>query len=285
MSPGFDIAAPPALEAIKLEAVDTFLIAIGVVALPAVAASLARVPEMGWHPLMALHLGIAATVVVSALFRHRMSRVLKARLLVLLFLLLGIGGVLTLGLVGNGPMLLLVSVFIATTAIDNRAGTGVGAVSALVLLAAGVATHRGLLVPAADPSEYVVAAGSWATTLAAYVLLALVAVNVLGRLNTRLGDTAASLDAERGALERSNAELAATNAELAAAIAARQEAETELEQLQAILPICSCCKAIRDGDGNWLAPESYFRREKAIEFSHSYCPACAEAALADDHDC
>ncbi len=40
------------------------------------------------------------------------------------------------------------------------------------------------------------------------------------------------------------------------------------------IPICSCCKSIRDKNGEWRPPESYFRKHLELKFTHSICPKC-----------
>lgn len=40
------------------------------------------------------------------------------------------------------------------------------------------------------------------------------------------------------------------------------------------LPICSCCKQIRDSSGSWIQLENYFRTYLNIRFTHSLCPGC-----------
>lgn len=47
-----------------------------------------------------------------------------------------------------------------------------------------------------------------------------------------------------------------------------------LRHLEGILPICSACKKIRDGQGAWHAVESYVAERTEAEFSHGICPDC-----------
>lgn len=49
---------------------------------------------------------------------------------------------------------------------------------------------------------------------------------------------------------------------------------TELMELRNILPICSCCRKIRNQDDYWQAVEEYLRKNTQIRFSHSICPDC-----------
>jgi CheY-like chemotaxis protein len=41
-----------------------------------------------------------------------------------------------------------------------------------------------------------------------------------------------------------------------------------------MLPICSCCKQIRDEGGSWTQPEEYFRDRFNFLFTHTLCPEC-----------
>jgi PAS domain S-box-containing protein len=53
----------------------------------------------------------------------------------------------------------------------------------------------------------------------------------------------------------------------------------EIRTLRGILPICSSCKKIRDDKGYWQQVEVYVRDHTYANFSHSYCPECAEKAM------
>jgi hypothetical protein len=65
---------------------------------------------------------------------------------------------------------------------------------------------------------------------------------------------------------------AAANRELEAALA-------QVTQLQGLLPICSYCKKIRDGEDYWHQVENYFATRTDVKFSHSFCPGCYERVL------
>lgn len=57
-----------------------------------------------------------------------------------------------------------------------------------------------------------------------------------------------------------------------------QTALAEVKTLQAILPICSYCKKIRDDD-SWQTVERYISQRTNTEFSHSICPTCFETEV------
>lgn len=58
-----------------------------------------------------------------------------------------------------------------------------------------------------------------------------------------------------------------------------QKALAEIKALRGILPICSVCKKIRDDTGSWRQMEAYISNHSEAEFSHGYCPECAQKAI------
>jgi len=64
-----------------------------------------------------------------------------------------------------------------------------------------------------------------------------------------------------------------------AQVALKKAQEMEIEELQAILPICSYCKKIRNDRNYWEQIESYISNHSNTLFSHSICPDCAEKAM------
>jgi len=68
--------------------------------------------------------------------------------------------------------------------------------------------------------------------------------------------------------------------------AAFRQAMSEIKVLHGILPICAQCKKIRNEAGAWEQMEAYISEHSESQFSHGYCPECAqklraEAGLAD----
>ena len=55
----------------------------------------------------------------------------------------------------------------------------------------------------------------------------------------------------------------------------------QVKKLEGLLPICACCKKIRDQENNWKQLESYISQHSEATFSHGYCPECHEKALGE----
>jgi phosphoserine phosphatase RsbU/P len=53
-----------------------------------------------------------------------------------------------------------------------------------------------------------------------------------------------------------------------------EEALTQVQQLQGLLPICSYCKKVRDDGNYWQQVESYIAQRSSVNFSHCICPDC-----------
>lgn len=57
-------------------------------------------------------------------------------------------------------------------------------------------------------------------------------------------------------------------------VAELRTALVEVKSLQAILPICSYCKKIRDDANYWRSVEAYISEHTNARFSHGICPSC-----------
>jgi hypothetical protein len=50
----------------------------------------------------------------------------------------------------------------------------------------------------------------------------------------------------------------------------------KMKYLEGILPVCMTCKRIRDSRGAWQPIEEYIRDRSEADFSHGFCPDCAD---------
>jgi PleD family two-component response regulator len=70
-------------------------------------------------------------------------------------------------------------------------------------------------------------------------------------------------------LQEQNEELQASNQGLAAALA-------QVRRLSGLLPMCANCKKIRNDQGYWEQVEVYIHEHSEADFSHGFCPDCAQ---------
>jgi hypothetical protein len=55
-----------------------------------------------------------------------------------------------------------------------------------------------------------------------------------------------------------------------------KQALTQVKTLKGLIPICACCKKIRDDKGFWNLIESYIESHSEALFSHGMCPDCMD---------
>jgi PAS domain S-box-containing protein len=72
-------------------------------------------------------------------------------------------------------------------------------------------------------------------------------------------------------------------AERARLISALQDALTQVKTLSGLLPICDCCKNIRDDQGYWNRIEAYIKKHSDAEFTHGICPECMQKLCPDKY--
>ena len=68
---------------------------------------------------------------------------------------------------------------------------------------------------------------------------------------------------------------------LAQRIGELEEATRQIKQLRGLLPICCCCKKVREDDGYWSEVETYITGHTDTKFSHSFCPDCYQKAISE----
>ena len=56
----------------------------------------------------------------------------------------------------------------------------------------------------------------------------------------------------------------------------------QIKRLAGLLPICSCCKKIRNDTGYWEEVEEYVGSRSDVDFSHSICPVCIKKFYPED---
>jgi len=60
-----------------------------------------------------------------------------------------------------------------------------------------------------------------------------------------------------------------------------EAAMAKIKTLEGLLPICSYCRMMRDGDGTWKVVEQYIAEHTDAIFTHGICPDCSEKHFPD----
>ena len=145
--------------------VDRVYAAAGVLALLYVPLLGWRVAEVGWHRQLQLHALLIVVTLLMVALRPRLPFRLKTGVLLASFLLLGLFGIFTLGMMGTGYWWCLQAAVLAATLISMRAGAALAVVWALVLLAAGLGFVGGTLALPFDLNQHARSASAWSAFL------------------------------------------------------------------------------------------------------------------------
>jgi PAS domain S-box-containing protein len=87
----------------------------------------------------------------------------------------------------------------------------------------------------------------------------------------------------RTAEMRSAKELAEhAESQLALRVTDLEQALAEVNQLRGLLPICSYCKRIREGEDYSKSVEAYLSEHRDVQFSHGICPDCYKKHVEPD---
>ncbi len=92
------------------------------------------------------------------------------------------------------------------------------------------------------------------------------------------GDGLKVVGATRGITDRKRVEQGQDELirHLGEALAEKEKLLQEIRVLRGLLPICSCCKRIRDDNDNWWPLDAYVKTHTDAELTHTICGDCAQ---------
>ena len=158
------------IQKIRIKICNAFLITFAIIAIPSLTASLYRVIAIGWQPVMAIHIMVAISLWGIVIFRNKVSYNIQASSIVIMFLIIGLGGIYQFGLVAGGIAFLVISSPIATLLFGGKIGiiTLVIALSGSVVM--GFLIVSGILQHEFDLPAYAIASSSWFNSIIGWAL-------------------------------------------------------------------------------------------------------------------
>jgi K+-sensing histidine kinase KdpD len=150
---------------------------------------------------------------------------------------------------------MMLSILIAVTFLKRKAAIWLYLISVIIVSIIGLSFVNGIFEPKINIATYHSQLTAWLASLATYSL-------VIGLVIFIAGNIGQLLNVKLSELKSANDKL--------------QRALKEIKTLQGILPICSYCKRIRDGQGDWEQLETYIHDHSGAKFSQSICPECIQ---------
>jgi len=152
------------------------------VGLVALAGSLTRVLDTGWHPLLWLHTGLYLALLIAVVLATRLSSIARRLLLLGILLILAIAGIAVYGLLGLGPELFVVFCTLTVALLGARAGLVATVVSALAIATIGALAASGHHHFDVDPAAYLYSTPAWINAVTGTLMAAVLAATATGFL-------------------------------------------------------------------------------------------------------
>lgn len=162
---------------------DAFLVWLSIAAIAMLAASLYRIVDIGWRPVMTLHLFVAVALWTTALCRKRLPYQFRAGFLLFLMLTVGLAGIWSFGLAAGGLVWLLITPVLGVVFFGTGSGLVILAGIILVTSVIGVMNILGMRSPTIDLVVYVTSASTWINSELSWVMMIGGTVVAIGILN------------------------------------------------------------------------------------------------------
>ena len=212
--------------------IKTAFIVSAFLAVPGIISSLYRAKDFGFKPLMVLHAAGAAAVLATLVFGKRISVRIRAGVFLAMLFAMGIGGLLTWGLVGMGLFFFIMTGLLATTLFGVRAGLSAVAAGMVVIAVIGTGVCQGWIEFSFDIAAYAKTPSSWIVAFVATGIFTTVLVFSLGRSHAMLSESLDTLAQKTDQFREVNEKL---NVEIAARRLAEQTANQNADRLSVLL--------------------------------------------------
>ncbi len=150
---------------------NAILITLTMLGLPALAASLTRMSEIGWSSIMTMQCFALAVMATVSILRNRTSYEFRVAIILIIMLGLGVLGLWNYGHLGGGKLLLLVTVVLTTMFAGARWAYVALAIGATSLLVFGWLFSQGHIISKAEIATYQSNFNTWLTAAVSLLML------------------------------------------------------------------------------------------------------------------
>ncbi len=176
--------------------------------------SVYRSLSIGWQATTTVHGGLLVVCIALFLVRHRISQVVIASFISLTFLLIGIAGYATLGMMSGGLAFSITAVLCSTALIGRRVGVGVLVFVVLLTIAFGYLHTSGRIDPSHLFAMYNRSVSGWTLVVAIASVTSYGAIFIMSGLLDGLDRLVHDLKNKTDALARALETIETTNKQL-----------------------------------------------------------------------
>ena len=171
-------------------------------ALVALPATLLRAQDIGWLPIMTLQLAAGVLTLLVNISLASLSVRLKTGLLLLAMWSIGIGGVVSLGMLAVGIWFMAFAAVMSAVLFSLRAGIASALLGVVVLALSAVAFTRGALTLSVDPAAFVVLPSAWITYIAGFGIVLIVLLVTMAYYRDSLLELLRTIGEQRDTIEK-----------------------------------------------------------------------------------
>ncbi|MCW9035652.1 MAG: response regulator [Alphaproteobacteria bacterium] len=182
------ITKEEAIEIARGNILNGFLIATSIIAIPALIASISRIPSIGWHFTIGIHMVLAVVIWITTVLRKNISYSTKAWIIVGVIGLLCTAALYRFGIAGAGLTVAVVMPIFTSLILGARAGIWTLGLLIIIYVLFGYGFISGKLEYIPNLSEWATLPVSWVTQGMVALLLAGGVLGSMARLNRIVSD-------------------------------------------------------------------------------------------------
>lgn len=188
----------------KNDLINKLLILLNVLIVVAVAGSLMRYAEIGWHYVMSLHIVIAVIATTLTACRNRVSYLYKAWIIIALFFMAALGGLLTFGMAGGNLAIWVAMPIYAAALLSFRVAVRLICFSIVILISVAWLSVNGLILADVDYDKVARSSSTWTSVILSFPLFTYMLVLIFQSLDAINQELIENLDAQKADLIRLN---------------------------------------------------------------------------------
>lgn len=255
------------------------LIVLAIVTVPALIASLIRIPSFGWQPIIFLHITVVSFVLLLTVFRKKCSYNVRSWAIISAIFIVGAGELFSFGIFGSGWPYLAHASIIGAILFDMKESIVIFICGSLMIALSFMLFNNQFLMVPVNIESYFDNVSTWVNYYTDYLIIFSTIIAAFFFINKALLQSTQELKKLNESLESKVEERTKSLTEANLKLNSTLE---EVKTLKGIIPICMHCKEIRDDKGAWNKLEKYITEHSDAHFSHGICDKCLKKFYSEE---